>query len=203
VKIWGSLLRCAQNNLAKTMKRLLYAIIFVLAFAARIQAELNDSAITCPTNEVSTKDLQSLMGLNVWNFKAHRSSLTNGISIYIEIRVDGQSTKTVSHLILDQGMLDNQHVGENVPFIVAMNPVGNLDGESIFSAKKLRFIIRGAQVQTAGVLAENPFYKSKDGPLTWPYAEKDSETVFKLMADHTGINSSGPKTEIVVRFHEL
>ena len=197
------------------MKRLLWTIIFASALATRTQAELQDvvegsvihSAVKCITNEVSAKDLQSLMELGVWNFKVHRTSPTNGLSVSVEIKIDGHPTKMVSHLDLDRGSLDDvlgEHAGEDVPVLVAMNPVGSLDGESILTATKLRFVIRMAGVQTAGVLAENPFYKCKDGPATWSYyAAEESPTVFKLMESNTGNNPSGPKTELTVRFHEF
>lgn len=194
----------------KIMKRLFLVIIFAAAFAARSRAELHDvvegsiihSAVTCLTNEASAKDLQDAIGIATYNFRVRRSSLTNGLSVYVEIKIDGQPTKTVSECRVDYGILNNLGVGEYIPVFVAMNPVGSMDGEGILTAKKLHFVIREAGVRTGSAVAENPFYKSKDGVAAWAYAGKESATVFKLMECHAGINPSGPKTEITVRFHE-
>jgi hypothetical protein len=195
------------------MKRLFWAIVFASVFATQTQAELQDvvegsvthHAVYYTTNETSTEDLQRLMELNVWNFKVHRSSPTNGLSVNVETRIASQTTKTVANLDLDRGTLENmlgEHVGEDIQVLVAMNPVGGLDGETILSARKLHFVIRMAGVQTACV-AENPFSKCKDGPTYWKYAAKESPTVFKLMDCNTGTHSSGPKTELTARFHEF
>ena len=191
------------NQPAKIMKQLFWTMIFASALATRSQAELIGHAVTCFTNEPSGKDVQEAMGLQTWSFKVHRSSLTNGISVYVEIKIEGRPTQTVANEVLDQGILDNLGVGEDIPVFVAMNPVGSMDGEDILSAKKLRFFLRDAGVQMAYV-AENPFYKCKDGPATWSYyAAEESPTVYKLMESNTGHNPSGPKTELTVRFHEF
>ena len=143
------------------------------------------------------------MGLQTWSFKVHRSSLTNGLAVYVEIKIEGQPTKTVAHDVLDRGILDNHGVGEEISVFVAMNPVGSMDGENIISAKKPHFFLRAAGMQGSNV-ADNPFYKCKDGPVTWSYyAAEESPTVCKLMESNTGNNPSGPKTELTVRFHEL
>ena len=84
------------------MKQFLLGIIF-LSLAISTQAEFTDttngaviySAITCLTNEASTKDLQDAMGINAYHFNVHRSSLTNSIFVYMEIKIDGEPTKTV------------------------------------------------------------------------------------------------------------
>ena len=186
-------------------------MVFVAGFAARTRAELNDvvegtviySAVTCATNEASAKELQDAIGIQVWKFKVHRSGLTNGLAVYVEIRTEGRPVRTAAQMQLDRVILENQNAGEEIPVLVALNPVGSLDGESITTAKKLRFVIREAGVQTAGVLAENPFYKNKNGLATWGIAAKESPTVFKLMDCSVGATESEPKTELTVRFHEF
>jgi hypothetical protein len=181
------------------MKRLFWTIIFAAALATQIQAELTGHAVTCFTNEPGAKDLQEAMGLQTWSFKVHRSSLTNGIAVYVEIKIEGQPTQTVANQVLDQGILDNFGVGADIPVFVAMNAVGSMDGETLDSAKKLHFFLRAAGLQTAPVV-ENPFYKSTKGLATWTYyAAEESPTVYKLMETY----HAGPTIKLTVRFHEF
>ena len=155
------------------MKHFFCGIIF-LSFAFNTQAEFTDitngavihSAITCPTNDASTKDIQDALGINAYHFNVHRSSLTNGLSVFVEININGKPTKTVCQCRADFDILNNYHIGENVPVFVSMNPVGSMDGEGLLSAKKLHFFVRLAGIRTTGILADNPFYKSKDTVLT-------------------------------------
>jgi hypothetical protein len=187
------------------MKRLFWTIIFAAALATRTQAELTGQAVTCFTNEPSAKDLQEAMGLYTWSFKVHRSSLTNEIVVYVEIKIEGQPTQTVANEFLDPGILDNQGVGEDISVFVAMNPVGSMDGEDIRSAKKLHFILRAAGIANPQVV-ENPFYQCKEGPETWSLrASEDSPTVYKLMASNSGDtpNPSWPKIELEIEKRPL
>jgi hypothetical protein len=154
------------------MKHIFLGIIF-LSFAINTQAEFIDitngaviySAITCPTNDASTKDLQDAMGIYAYHFNVHRSSLTNGLSVYVEIKIDGKLTKTICESRADFGILNNQRIGEDVPVFVSMNPVGSMDGESILSAKKLHFFVRLAGIRQTGIWVDNPSYNSKDGVI--------------------------------------
>ena len=191
------------------MKHFFLGIIF-LSFGISTQAEFTDitngsviySAITCPTNDASTKDLQDALGIYPYHFNVHRSSLTNGVSVYVEIRINGKPTKTVCESRADFDILNNQQIGEDVPVFVSMNPVGSMDGEGIISARKLHFFVRLAGISSTAHVVDNPFYNSKDGVATWRCASKESPTVFKLMDCLSGTNRSGPKTEITVRFYE-
>ena len=190
------------------MKQFFWGIIF-LSFAFNTQAEFTDttngaviySVIHCLTNETSAKDLQDAMGIYAYHFNVHRS-LTNGVSVCIEIKIEGKPTKTFCQCGADFDILNTQQIGEDVPVFVSMNPVGSMDGEDMFSAKKLHFIVKLAGMRQTDKLADNPFFESKEALGSLFIAEKESPTIFKFMENFPGVNSSRPKTEITVRFYE-
>ena len=61
--------------------------------------------------------------------------VTNGLAVYVEINIEGKRPMEITHINLDRGTLENEHAGQDIPVFIAVNPVGSLDGEGIYSAK--------------------------------------------------------------------
>lgn len=185
------------------------AFITAVNFCAR--AELKDTveggvihpAVSFQTNALSGRELEAILGVKAYHFNVHRTSLTNGLAVYVEINMEGKAPTAIAHLELDRATFDNERAGVDIPVLVAINPVGSFDGEGLYSAKKLRGFLREAGVTTAGT-ADNPFYKNKNGIASWSFdPAHESATIYKLMEGNSGTNSSSPKIEIRVRFHEF
>jgi len=185
----------------------IFALITALDFCVR--AELVDvtngtvvfPAVTHMTNELSTRDLQDVLGIRAYRFKVHRSSATNGLAIYVESCIEGKAPVSVAHMNVDRSVLENQRSGQDVAVFVALNPVAGPEGDGILSAKKLRCFLRGAGV--AGTeTGDNPFYKSKLSVSTWDDPAHESATTYKLMESNSETNSAA-KIELRVRFHEF
>jgi len=193
------------------MKNLLCIIAFITAVNFCTRAELKDvteggvvhTAVTFMTNGPSDGDMQDVLGIHSYRCNVHRTSLTNGLAVYVEINIEGKPPIVIASLNLDRATLENEHAGEDIPVFLAVNPVGSLDGEGIYSAKKLRCFLREAGVTTSGT-TNNPFYKGKDGIVWWGfYPSHESVTVYKFMESRGGANSTSPKIDIRVRFHEF
>lgn len=192
------------------MKNLFCIIAFVTAVNFCARAELKDvtdgsvvhTAVTFATNSLSDSDLQDVLEVQAYRCNVHRSSTTNGLAVYVEIHIEGKPP-TIASLNLDRATLENEHASQDIPVFFAINPVGSLDGEGLYSAKKLRCFLREADVKTAGT-AENPFYKNKHGIVSWGfYPAHESATTYKFMEGNRRANSSEPEIEIRVRFHEF
>ena len=182
------------------MKILVRIVLFISIMALGARAELTN-AITSLTNDLSPQDIQELLGVTAYKFNVHRSSATNGLAIYVEASVEGKLTNSIAHLELDRMALEQEHAGEDITVFVAVNPVGSLDGEGILSAKKLRCFLSEAGVKAAGT-GDNPFYRSKDGVLTWRGPAQESAGIYKLMESRGGANSAKPRTELRIRLRE-
>jgi len=184
------------------MKNLFCIIALITAVNFSARAELKDAAVTFATNSLSESDLQDVLGVQAYRCNVHRSSTTNGLAVYVEIKVEGKPPVTLASLNLDRATLENEQAGQDIPVFFAINPVGSLDGEGIYSAKKLRCFLREANVRTAGT-AENPFYKNKHGIVSWGfYPAHESATTYKFVESNSGTNSPA-KIELRVRFQEF
>jgi hypothetical protein len=200
-----------------SVKSLCWVTGLTLAFAVQTPAQLRgaggrDVPPTVRTYEVdevskdgvTSEDIRSLTGLKVWAFKVRCSEFTNGFSVLVEIKTDGQPTNTVARLDLDRTTLLEALVREEALILVAIHPV---DGEEMDSAKEWRFVIREIGVRQAnggrisvepeGVTAQNPFHDGSYSLSSASRAERQSSTAFSLME---GVKPSGANKAITVRF---
>jgi len=193
------------------MKKLLCMVALATAVNFGARAELKDvteggvihTAVRFLTNEPSAQDIQDMLGVQSYRCNVHRSSTTNGLAVYVEIKIEGKPPTAIASLYLDRATLENQGAAQDIPVVFAINPVGSLDGEGIYSAKKLRCFLRESGVKTYGT-ADNPFYKSKNGIVSWGfYPGRESATQYKFAESSSGTNAPGSKIELRVRFHEF
>ena len=199
------------NASPKDMKKLfcVVALITVVNLCACAQSKYwtedgkLHSVVTFQTNAISAQDLQAVLDIHLYRCTVHRSSLTNGLATDVEISIEGKPPTSIAHLKLDRVQLENISVGQDVPVMFAVHPVGSLAGEDIYSAKKLRCFLEEGGVTTAGT-AENPFYQNKSSVSYWGLEPAwDSGTTFKFMQGYTKANEQGAKIEIRVRFQEF
>jgi len=197
------------------MKRLLFLAAIASTLLTRATAQSKDSAImnnhfnhvVGSTNELSTKDLQDILGIKSWNFNVRLASPTNGVTVSLQVKREGEKPQTIFRQMLDRGLLQDGNIkaGTNLNFVLAMSPVGSMDGTGIYEAKQLRVFWKLPGGMNSGPsVVSNPFFKFHGGLAFWPFDLSPNSSGEAVIAG--GNSSEGtPKQhiELVVRFEQF
>jgi hypothetical protein len=193
------------------MKRLLCLAAIASTLLTRATAQSKDAVsvtnhfpeVAGITNELSSKDLQDILGIWSWKFNVRLASPTNGVRVSIELRREGEKPQTLSQEILDRGKLDNngKSAGTNLALTLAISPQGAMDGVGLFEAKQLRIFWRMPYGNVDGVIT-NPFFKFKGGVVGYPAGSPNPEGKIMLLE---GNNFESPKQriELFLRFEQF
>ncbi len=160
--------------------------------------------VVCATNEFSVADLQEAMGIKVLNFNVRLASPTNGVNVLIEIKKEGDPDQTVLKEMLDREKLNQMKAGTNFTVVLAINPVGSMDGVGIFEAKKLRVFWKLPGNTSGPGTIPNPFFKFNGGVANcFPYACRNAAGDFVLAEADSRDRSPKQHVELVVRFEQF
>jgi hypothetical protein len=179
-------------------------LIFHAAAQTKDLVAMTNHFVVGNTNELSTKDLQDILQIKSWNFDVHLAGETNGVTVSLEIKKEGEKAQTVFKEILDSGKLNaNGKVGTNLNIVLAISPAGP-DGTGIYDTKQLRVFFK-LRSGTSGLgLIPNPFFKFRGGIEFWPSGVYPNSAGDAVLAQGNIVDGTlKQKVQLVVHFNQF
>lgn len=110
------------------------------------------------------KDLAEALGLRVWKFKLVLPENADALWISVDLNKDGKRLHRLIGASVDSLSFNHSSpvgpvstAGKIVPIYLAVNPVGNMQGEGILDSPKLRFYLKTSYFSSQNTVP-NPFY---------------------------------------------